>query len=324
MAGMGKRLRPITLETPKPLVKIAGKSIVHWLIKTISDSIDENITDIAFVIGHFPIDVTDYLNNLAKSFNAKCHIFIQDKPLGTAHAIYSAKSLLNGKVIVAFGDTIIDTNRKFIPTTDVVIWTKYVDDPSAYGVVVKNNQNFIREFVEKPSTPISNEAIIGIYYFKEAGFLKEKIDILIQNNITHSGEYQLTDALQALLNDKFSFSSYDVESWLDTGNHQLLINSSKYILQNFVKDNNPKIKNCIIKEPVYIGENVSIKDSIIGPNVSIEDNVLIENSVCSNTLIYNNSVLRDCIIDNSVIGSNSEVFSKNKNLVIGSFNKIQI
>ena len=167
MAGKGKRMRPHTLTTPKPLIKIAGKSIVHHLIYEIKEVLTEPLEEINFVIGRFGDQVETELKELAKEVGAKPVISYQDDPLGTAHAVYCAEKSLNGNVIVAFSDTLFKANFKLDTKSDGIIWTKRVKNPSSFGVVKKDKQDFVEGFVEKPSTFVSDEAIIGVYYFKK-------------------------------------------------------------------------------------------------------------------------------------------------------------
>ena len=167
MAGRGKRLRPHTLTTPKPLVHIAGKPIVERLVLDIAGVCEQPIEEIAFVIGDFGSEVEQSLLGIAESLGAKGHIIYQQEALGTAHAIHCAKDLLKGNVIVAFADTLFKANFKLDADSDGIIWVKQVADPSAFGVVKLNEENIITDFVEKPQEFVSDLAIIGIYYFKE-------------------------------------------------------------------------------------------------------------------------------------------------------------
>jgi len=324
MAGLGKRLRPTTLTVPKPLIPIAGKPIVEWLIERLALITSDEITDIAFIIGNFQFDITNELNSIGAKIKAKVHIFVQDQALGTAHAISFASQLLSGPTIIAFADTLFDTHEKFNSNSDVVIWTKEVTNPELYGVVLKNKQGFISSFVEKPKQFVSNEAIIGIYYFKNAELLKSKIEFILNNNLLENNEYQLTNALQMLLDDGLVFSSHSISEWLDCGNKDLVINTMKYVIQNFSINTKISSNNSVIIPPCYIGENVEIINSVVGPNTSIEDNTKVENSIISNSILLNNSNINSVAIDNSIIGNFVNIISKPLNLSIGDYSEIKI
>jgi glucose-1-phosphate thymidylyltransferase len=323
MAGIGKRLRPFTLTTPKPLLKIAGKSIVHRLVENISQLHNNKITDVGFVIGNFPESVVESLENIAKSLNLLPHIYYQTEALGTAHAVAMASDLLQGEVIIAFADTLFDTKLTVNYDSDAVIWTKKVENPERYGVVLKSAENIISGFKEKPTDFVSDEAIIGIYYFKNGEKLRSKIDFIIDNKMIKQGEYLLTDALQMLLDDKNVFKSYTVDKWLDCGNKDLVLQTMKYVVEHFEKPvDKSKFTNVLINEPVYIDENAQITNSVVGPYAVIEKNSVVSNSVVSNSIILENANVLNAVIDNSIIGNYSIVKKQALQLSIGDYNEI--
>ena len=170
MAGIGSRLRPHTLTIPKPLTVIAGKPIVQRLVEDITSVVNQPIEEIAFIIGPsakgFPSNTREKLLTIAKELGAKGSVYVQEEALGTAHAIFCAKESLTGPCVVAFADTLFKADFTLNAEADGAIWVKQVDDPSAFGVVKLNN-GFISDFVEKPTKFVSDLAIIGIYYFKD-------------------------------------------------------------------------------------------------------------------------------------------------------------
>src|ERR1043165_1026886 len=167
MAGMGKRMRPHTLTTPKPLIAVAGKPIVQHLVEDIARTSGEKIEEIAFIIGRFGMATEDLLLKIASNLGAKGSIHYQDEALGTAHAIMCAREALEGKVVVAFADTLFKAEFKLDGTQDGVILVHKVADPRQFGVVKVDDQGFITDFVETPEQFVSDLAIIGIYYFRD-------------------------------------------------------------------------------------------------------------------------------------------------------------
>ena len=196
MAGRGSRLRPHTLTVPKPLVPVGGKPIVHRLVQDIAKTSSEKIEEIAFVIGDFGKEVENELIKVAEKLGAKGTIYYQDKALGTAHAVLCAAESLSGPVVVAFADTLFKADFTLDKEADGILWVKQIDDPSAFGVVKLDENDVIIDFVEKPTTFVSDLAMIGIYYFKEGEKLKVELQYLIDNGIIKGGEYQLPDALR--------------------------------------------------------------------------------------------------------------------------------
>lgn len=307
MAGMGKRLRPHTLTTPKPLIKVGGKSIVHWLIKDIADVCGESIEEIGFVVGRFGDAVESELKDIAKSVGAEGKIFYQDVAEGTGHAILCARECLKGDVIVAFADTLFRTEFNLDKTKDGVIWVHKVDNPSSFGVVKYNEENIITDFVEKPTEFVSDLAIIGIYYFKSGETLEIELQYLIDNNLKEKGEYQLTNAMENMKTKGMQFVPGAVDEWLDCGNYAATVYTNQRVLANNAKefaDASSRFDESVtIIEPCFIGDGVSLKNCQIGPFVSIGNKTELENCKISNSIIQENCSLRDFNCHNSMIGN---------------------
>jgi len=323
MAGMGKRMRPHTLTVPKPLIKIAGKPIVHRLAESISQISKEPIEEIAFIIGDFGHEVEQQLLEIATTLGAKGSIYYQEEALGTAHAVLCAANALQGEVIIAFADTLFKANFELDKSKDSIIWVHQVNNPQNFGVVKINEQSIITDFIEKPKTFVSDLAIIGIYYFKDGLNLRNELQYLIDNNICKGGEYQLTDALENMKNKNLIFSIGKVEEWLDCGNKDATVYTNQRILELHKNDKliDPSlaIKNAVIIPPCYIGKNVVIKSSVVGPHVSVCDDTIIEESVVTNSIIQSNTHLSNVNIDNSMVGSYVEYKLKNNEVSIGDY-----
>lgn len=325
MAGKGKRLRPHTLTTPKPLIPIAGKPIVQRLVEDIADVTPEKIEKIGFVIGDFEEEVKDKLREVAAAVGAEAYFFVQETAEGTAHAIACANEILEGKVTVAFSDTLFRADFKLNPEDDGIIWTKQIEDPSAFGVVKTNNEGVITDFIEKPKDFVSDQAIIGIYYFKNGEELRDEINYLIEHDIRGGGEFQLTMALEALKNKGTNFTIGTVNEWLDCGNKEITVESNSRYLgflkgQNLIS-NKAKIENCEIIEPVSIEEGSEISNATIGPNVSIGKNCTIRNVKLSETLIQNNTTLEDVELTNSMIGNFVNLKGSPKSVSLGDYSE---
>lgn len=325
MAGRGSRLRPHTLTVPKPLVPIAGKPIVQRLVENIADMCNEPIEHIGFIIGDFGKEVEEDLLAIAKRAGATGHIFQQDQPLGTAHAILCAKELMNDNIIVAFADTLFKADINIDVEKDGVIWTHSVEDPAKFGVVKLDEENIITEFVEKPTTFISDLAIIGIYYFRDGEYLKNELQYLLDNNIKDKGEYQLTSALEHMKQKGARFGIASVEEWLDCGNKDACVYTNQRILEFTKQKPEPlmadsvTLENATIIEPCFLGENVTIRNSVIGPHVSIGHDTIIEKAIIQNTIIQNQSHIENKVIANSMIGNFSSLKGQVEEISLGDY-----
>ena len=313
MAGRGSRLRPHTLTIPKPLIPVAGQPIVHHLVKDITKVLNQPVEEVAFILGDpafFGDGVVENLTKLAESLGAKASIYRQDQPLGTGHAIMSAKPSLSGPAVIAYADTLIRAEFELDPEADAVIWTKEVDNPEAYGVVKLNERNDIIELVEKPKTFVSNQAVIGIYYFKDVGVLKEKLQEVLDEDVMNGGEYQINDGIKLMMADGRVFKTGKVTEWMDCGNKDITVETNTKMLGFLFKENKEqliapsvKLQNSKIVEPSFIGDNVILKNSIVGPNVSIGSNSTIENSIVKNSLIQSHTNIKNANLEEAMIGN---------------------
>jgi glucose-1-phosphate thymidylyltransferase len=327
MAGMGKRLRPHTLTTPKPLIPIVGKPIVYWLVHDIVEVCPEKVENIGFVISKtFGDSVEKELLFIAEKLGAKGHLYYQDEPRGTAHAIYCANELLTGKTIVAFADTLFKANFKLDTNQDGIIWVHQVEDPSAFGVVKLDSKGSIQDFIEKPVDFVSDLAIIGIYYFKNGDKLRNEIKILMDNKIKDAGEYQLTRVLKTLKEKGMEFVPGQVDDWLDCGNKQATVETHRAYF-NFMEEkriisNSSKTTNSVLIEPVFLGENVEIDNAVIGPYVSVGDNSKISESRIQNSIIQKDSSIKNANLANSMLGNFVTFEGKATDLSVGDYNTI--
>lgn len=327
MAGMGKRMRPHTLTVPKPLIKIAGKTIVRRLVEEISRVSNESIDEIAFIIGDFGTEVENELLEIASSLGCSGSIYYQTEALGTAHAIYMAEKSLEGNIIVAFADTLFKADFILDKDADSVIWVQKVKDPSSFGVVKLNNKGFITDFVEKPKDFVSDLAIIGIYYFKDGVRLKKELQYLIDNNLTENGEFQLTNALENMKNSGLTFIPGEVSEWMDCGNKNATVFTNQRILEYHKDDelisSDITITDSKIIEPCYIGDGVVIENSIIGPHVSLGSGTFVRNSVISNSIIQDNTRILNSVSTNSMIGKYAIIKEEISEYNIGDYSGME-
>ncbi len=332
MAGRGSRLRPHTLTIPKPLIPVAGKPIVHRLVSDIAKVLGEPIEEIAFILGDpafFGDDVVNSLTELAENLGAKASIYRQDQPLGTGHAIMSAKESLSGPAVIAYADTLIRADFNLDKEADSVIWVKQVDQPEAYGVVELNEKNQIVELVEKPKEFVSDLAVIGIYYFKDVAVLKDELQYVLDNNIINGGEYQINDGIKRMMSEGKVFVTGKVEEWMDCGNKNVTVETNSRMLGFLEKDGEKLIEDSITKEnatiipPCYIGDGVTIKNASVGPNVSIGRGCIIEDTTIKNSIVQNETIIKNANLDNAMIGNHVRYDGKYTTISIGDYSTLE-
>lgn len=313
MAGRGSRLRPHSLTVPKPLIPVAGQPIVHRLVKDIAKVLRQPIEEIAFVLGDpafFGEDVVESLKSLASELGAKASIYRQDEPLGTGHAIMSAEPSLSGPAVIAYADTLIRAEFDLDPEADSVIWTKQVDNPEAYGVVKLNDRNEITELVEKPQNFVSDQAVIGIYYFKEVADLKAKLQEVLDDNVMHSGEYQINDGIKRMMEEGKIFKTGTVDEWMDCGNKHVTLETNAKMLRFLESDGKEtmidptaELINSKIIAPCVIGAHTRLENCTVGPFVSIGSQCILKDTQVKNSLIQNHTSIKNANLDEAMIGN---------------------
>ncbi|MBA9073400.1 glucose-1-phosphate thymidylyltransferase [Flavobacterium gossypii] len=330
MAGRGSRLRPHTLTVPKPLIPIAGKPIVHRLVEDIAGVINQEIEEIAFIIHKdFGKQVEVELIEIAEKLGARGVIYYQEQPLGTAHAIMSAKESMSGPIVVAYADTLFRADFTLDTEADSVIWVKQVEDPSAFGVVQLNDKNQIVDFVEKPKEFVSDLAIIGIYYFKSGETLRSELQYLLDNNVVKGGEYQLTDGLENMKEKGLKFVPGKVDEWMDCGNKNVTVETNSRMLGflhndgEHLVDYDVKLENSTIIPPCYIGKDVILINATVGPNVSLGKGSHVVDSAIKNSLIQNHSHIKNAKLDNAMIGNHASFDGNFTSISIGDYSVLE-
>ena len=330
MAGRGSRLRPHTLTVPKPLIPIAGKPIVHRLVEDIAKVLNQDIEEIAFIIHEsFGKKVEEDLIAIAEKLGSKGTIYYQNEALGTGHAIMCAKDSLSGPAVIAYADTLIRANFNLDQSANSVIWVKQVDQPEAFGVINLNEANEIVELVEKPKEFVSDLAVIGIYYFKDVGVLKNELQSVLDNNIIHGGEYQINDGIKQMMAKGMKFVPGEVDEWMDCGNKEVTVETNSRMLgflhedgENLISDS-VRLENATVIPPCYIGEDVAVINSVIGPNVSLGKGTHVTNSKIQNSLIQTHAHIKNAQLNNAMIGNHVNFDGDFTSISLGDYSVLE-
>lgn len=307
-AGVGKRIQPLTLTTPKPLLPVAGKPMLAHILDPL---VELNPAEVVLVIGHLGDQIEDYVS---QNYSFKATFIKQEKLLGLGYAINIALQKISpGPLLIILSDTITKVDyKKFITAGENAIALKEVADPRRFGVAITENGRIV-EFEEKPAQPRSNLAIIGLYYIGDSNILRSHAEKIIKLDKRTSGEIQLTDILDSMLSNGCDFNPYLVDGWYDCGKFETILETNRLLLKE--EKQNVKIPNVEIIEPVSIDSTAIIDNSTIGPNVSISGLVRISNSTITDSIIGQKAIVEDCNLKESIIGEEATIKGKT-----GSFN----
>jgi glucose-1-phosphate thymidylyltransferase len=327
MAGRGTRVRPHSHVTPKPLLSVRGRSIVERIVDTFSRVLPAPPDDGVFVLGpDFGHAIRDQLTDLCEARGITPHFPVQEEALGTAHAVGCAGDHLQGEGVVVFADTLFElTTEVTLGDADVMAFVREVDDPSRFGVAVRNGEEVV-ELVEKPDEPISNEALIGIYYVRELADLKAGIDHVIDNDMKGAdGEYQLTDALDSRLQEGDTFTTASVDAWMDCGTIPALLETTGRVLERESDDlHQGTVQDSVIHDPVYIGPGATVKNAVVGPHVSIEEGATVSDAVVQDSIVFADGSVQNAVLQDSVVGRHAAVTQEPQSLNVGDHSQMNV
>lgn len=284
VAGNGIRLRPYTEDRPKCLLPVAGKTIIDWIVE---DSLGLKPSETIFITGYKSEKMDEYLQT--KPEWGRVRTVRQENPQGLGEAISLALPFVDDddSLLIILGDTLFEADLSILDgAKDNILYTYKVEDPSRFGVAVTASDGRIERLVEKPKDFVSNEAIVGIYYIKDVKVLKDSLNTLMSEGRRTKGEFQLTDALEMMLEKGCCFRTAPVEKWLDCGLVETLLDTNAKVLPRNDNSASADFPGSTIIAPCFIGKNVRIVNCKIGPNVSVGDDCCVENSEISNAILW--------------------------------------
>lgn len=317
LAGLGTRLRPHTYSRPKPLVNVAGRPVLGHILDAMADL---HLDEIIFVVGYLGDQIQDYVSKTYPDLHAR---YVEQAEMqGQAHAIALTKEYIDEPVLIIFGDTIWETDWKRLDRVqgDGLIFVKEVSDPRRFGVVTLEN-GFVTRFVEKPDKPISNLAVVGVYYLKDWKGLVRAIDDLLAQGIQTKGEYYLADALQSMVARGAKLEAEVISVWEDCGTKESLLETNRYLLS---KNGShwPPVDESRIIQPVYIAQDATIRRSIVGPNVSISSGAVVEDSILRDCIISEDARIQNASLELSLVGKDAHVVGAFERLNVGDSSEI--
>lgn len=316
-AGLGTRLRPHTFSKPKPLVNVAGKPMLAHILDTLQPLAIDELVCVTGYLGH-------HIEQFVRAnYSFPTRFIEQAEPRGQAHAIYLTREVVKGPTLIVFGDGIFAADLARLNNTpnDGVIYVQEVEDPRRFGVAVLENGS-IKRLVEKPDTPVSNLAVIGVYYVPDACRLMDAIAYTMEQNIQTKGEFYLADALQVMINQGERFVAERVSVWKDCGNKNALLETNRYLLENG-RSYVGTVNRSIIIPPVYIADTARIENSVIGPYVSVAAGVVVRESRIKDSIINSGAQIQSATLRNSLIGDDAYVEGDFQELNVGDSSEIR-
>jgi glucose-1-phosphate thymidylyltransferase len=327
MAGLGTRMRPHTWSKPKPLIHLAGATVLDYVIMQFQSL--PRFSEARFVLILGPNQEEQVVPHMKENYpDMDVHYVIQKVMRGQSDALYLAKEFLQGPMLMAFSDTLIDSDLSFLDEEphEGIAWVKPVEDPRRFGVAEINDDGIVQRLIEKPKEMDNNLVVVGFYYFKSGKALMAAIEKQIAQDISLNGEFFLADAINIYIQNGAKMRVQPVDIWLDAGKPDALLETNRYLLANG-HDNTNKLDqriNVSIIPPVYIHPDADIRDSIIGPHTSIGKDVLIVDSVLKNSIVEQGATIKKMILEDSLIGRSAEVYGRAEIMNIGDNSWIEI
>ena len=319
LAGKGTRLRPHTHLTPKPMMKVAGKPVMSYVLDELKKL--GNVEQIVYITGHLKEKVEAY----ARAEMDVPSVFIEQKVQdGTAGAIALARPYVDQPVLIIFVDTIFDADLSKVKSVDAdgIIWVKEVEDYQRFGVVVTDKDGNMTKIIEKPKTPISKRANIGLYYIRNWKLLFEGIEWVLEQP-KNQGEYFLTDAFQYMIDKGAKIRVIDVEGWYDAGKIDTMIETNQAMLARGRARRPKNAGDSTIIDPVYIEDNVTLKKSKIGPNVSIGAGSVLDAVEISDSIVGSNATITKSVLKNSLVGDDTVVEGVKGEVTMGDHSEVR-
>ena len=317
LAGKGTRLRPHTHRTPKPMLKVAGRPVMDWVMDRL-EGLD--VEELIFITGHLKEQVEEYARKRYRWPSRFIEQRVQD---GTAGAVNLARPHIHGPMLIVFVDTVFEADLTLINRTDAdgIIWAKEVEDYQRFGVVVTDDEGFMTRIVEKPREPVSKLANIGLYYIRDVDALWAGIDHVLAT-APNKGEYYLTDAFQHMIEHGRRILTAEVGGWYDAGKLDTLLETNATLLAKG-HARRRDFPGVTIVDPVLIEDNVTIERSTIGPNVTLEEGTQVSDSTLAHTIVGTNGRITHSILSHSMLGTDVTVDGFSGSATLGDHSELR-
>lgn len=314
-AGYGTRMRPHTHTRPKPLVPVAGRPSLAFVLDALEPL---HIEEVIFIVGRMGEQMEEYVN---KHYAYKTRFIEQKVMRGQADAIALAEEYVQGDLLTLFVDTLFETDLTVVNNlqdADGAAFVAEVPDPARFGIAVLGPEGYVTRFVEKPQQPESNLAVVGLYYFKDSSKLFSAIRTLMQSGRSRSGEYFLTDALQVMVDEGAKFRTYPVHVWEDTGTWDAVLHANRYLLRRMDEHAEPyMLGTSLVLPPSYVSPEATVENSIIGPYAAISEGATVRDSMVKNSIVSPRAKVTGAMLFGALVGERATVEGSYQTLNVG-------
>jgi glucose-1-phosphate thymidylyltransferase len=321
MAGLGTRMRPHTWSKPKPLIALAGKTVLDYVINQFSSLPGFNKAEFVMIVG--PNQLEQVQQHMLQNYpDTPVHFVIQEKMRGQSDALYLAREYLTGPMLMTFSDTLIETDLSGLAKSDLdgLAWVRPVADPRRFGVAQLNDEGYISRLIEKPKDKTNNLAVVGFYYFRKAEDLMAAIAEQMERNLTLKDEFFLVDAINILLEHGAKMRTQQVDVWLDAGMPDALLETNRYMLDHGYDNSAEAVRThpgVAIIPPVFIPASAKIENSVIGPHVSVGEDCELKQVIVHNSILEEGACVENIILEDSHLGRGVQVHGQVTRLSLG-------
>ncbi len=319
VAGFGTRLRPHTYSKPKPLINVAGKPFLGYILEKLAAL---NPEEYIFIVGYLGDQIQHYVDS---TYRLPARYVEQKELLGQAHALWLARDYIDGPIVIIFADTLFEADLRNLdsPDTDGIAFVKEVEDPRRFGVVELDARGYVTRFVEKPTSLENRLAVIGMYYIRNGPLLVKACEELMARGIRTRGEYFLTDALNIFLEYGQRLRVREVNVWVDCGTPEAVLETNRYLLSHG-HDNSQEVQRegVVIIPPVFISPSAHVRHAVIGPYATIADGCFIENAIIRDSIVDSGARIVNAVLEQSLIGRDAYVGGRFRRFNVGDSSSI--
>lgn len=320
-AGQGIRLRPHTHTLPKVMLPVAGRPIIGHILADVARLDPE---EVRLVVGYRGDTIERYAERAFPDLPVR--LVWQKEQLGLGHAVLQALDPGDrDEVLVVLGDTVFDVDyARVVAHSDHVLGVRSVPDPERFGIVELDAAGAaITRLVEKPAEPKGNLALVGLYFVRDGELLRKAIAGLVDDDSRTRGEYQLTDALQRMIDAGERFVPYEIGGWYDCGKSETLLATNRALLDLRPSQNPAQgVERSVLIPPVHVGPRCAIENSIVGPHVSMAEGVTIRDAVVRDTILADGAHVEGAVLVGSIVGPEARVRGRARTVNLGDNSEV--